>query len=85
MRFVNVLTVTRKDISTAIDRFLGPTGSESVLRELRSSITRTRDARPAHAPASTIRDLFDSLTGHNTTDHVLRSLRVAVARASRMR
>src|SRR4051794_19372284 len=46
----NLLPVTRKQIETAIDRFLGGISSESVLRELRSSIVKTRQARTNPRP-----------------------------------
>jgi hypothetical protein len=81
-----VLSVTRKDIQTAIDRLLGNTTSESVLRVLREEIT-TRRRRKAveHGLTGRARDLVEILTGRSVTDNVLRRLRLATSKAARTR
>jgi len=79
--------VTRKQIETAIDRFLGGSTTESIIRELRSSIVRTREARSHPRPLvfRPIRDFVDTLTRRRMTGSVLRGVRTAVVKASRMR
>ena len=79
--------MTRKQIETAIDRFLGGSTTELIIRELRLSISRAREARtnPRPLAARPIRDFVDTLTRRNMTGNVLRGVRLAVAKASRMR
>jgi len=79
--------VTRKQISSALDRFLGGTTTEAIIRELHSSIVRTRLARqqPRRLVTTPIRDFVDTLTRRNMTEAVLKRVRVAVAKAQRMR
>ena len=79
--------MTRKQISTALDRFLGGTTTESIIRELRSSILRTREAKtqPRRGTSQPIRDFVDTLTRRNMTEAVLKRVRLAVAKAQRMR
>lgn len=81
-----MLSVTRKQIASAIGRLLGLSTSESVLRELRSSIVKARAARANPRPHAPVRANFvDTLTRHNVRNHVLRRVRMAVAQASRTR
>ena len=80
----------RKQFSSAIDRFLGGISSESVLRDLRHSITQTRAAaqQPRPVPVaiqSPIREFVDTLTRRRQTDTMLKRLRLAVANVSRLR
>jgi hypothetical protein len=79
--------VTRKQIETAIDRFLGGSTTELIIRELRMSISRAREARtnPRPLAARPIRDFVDTLTRRNMTESVLKRVRLAVDRAQRMR
>jgi hypothetical protein len=74
--------VTRKDFRSTIDRILGSTTSASVLSELRSSITRLRTPAGLKRPS---RDLFEIITGRSMTDTVLRRLRTATSKATRLR
>jgi hypothetical protein len=87
LRATNLLPVTRKQFDTAIDRFLGGISSESVLRDLRTSIVRTRAARtnPRPVPQSPIREFVDTLTRRRMTNSMLARLRSAVANVSRLR
>lgn len=80
----------RKHFSSVVDRILGGISSESVLRDLRHSISQTRAAalepRPIQsAIQSPIRDFVDTLTRRRQTDTMLRRLRLAVANVSRLR
>ena len=79
--------VTRKQIETAIDRFFGGSTTELIIRELRLSISRAREARshPRPLAARSIRDLVDTLTRRDMTEATLRRVRLAVSKASRMR
>lgn len=79
--------VTRKQIETAIDRFLGGSPTELIIRELRLSISRAREARshPRPLAARPVRDFVDTLSRRNTTEAVLRRVRVAAVKASRTR
>ncbi len=81
------LPVTRKQIESAIDRFLGGSTTESIIRELRSSIVRAREARSHPRPLASrpIRDFVDTLTHRNMTQSVLKRVRIAVDKAQRMR
>ncbi|MGZ8829121.1 MAG: hypothetical protein ACXW2Q_01955 [Thermoanaerobaculia bacterium] len=81
-----MLSVTRKDIQTTIDRLLGNTTTESVLRLLREEITLRR-RRKAVQPGVTgpARDLVEILTGRGVTGNVLRRLRLATSKAARTR
>ena len=81
-----MLSVTRKDIQTAIDRLLGSTTPASVLRGLREEITlRRRRKAVQHGLTGGARDLVEILTGRSVTDNVLRRLRLATSKAARMR
>ena len=81
-----MLSVTRKDIQTAIDRLLGHTTTESVLRVLREEITLRRRRKAAQqALTGRARDLVEILTGRSVTDNVLRRLRLAASKAARTR
>jgi len=81
-----VLSVTRKDIQTTIDRLLGTSTTESVLRLLREEITLRRGRKAAqHVLTGRARDLVEILTGRSVTDNVLRRLRLATSKAARMR
>ena len=79
--------MTRKQIETAIDRILGGSTTEFIIRELRMSISRTREARshPRRLASHPIRDFVDTLTRRNMTEATLRRVRLAVNKASRMR
>ena len=79
--------MTRKQIETAIDRFLGGSTTELIIRELRLSISRAREARSHPRPLASrrIRDFVDTLTRRNLTEDTLRRVRLAVSKASRMR
>jgi hypothetical protein len=80
-----VLVVTRKDIQTAIDRVLGTSTTESVLRTLREEITLRRRRKAARQGfTSRARDLVEILTGRSVTDNVLRRLRLATSKAARV-
>jgi hypothetical protein len=81
------MSVTRKDIQTAVDRLLGDnTTTESVLRLLRQEITlRRRRKAVQQGLTGRARDLFEILTGRSVTDNVLRRLRLATSKAARMR
>ena len=85
-----MLCVTRKQFGSAIDRILGEASSASVLRDVRHSITQTRAAalQPRPIPSviqSPIREFVDTLTRRRQTDSMLKRLRLAVARVSRLR
>ena len=81
-----MLGVTRKDIQTAVDRLLGSTTTESVLRLLREEITLRRRRKVAQQGITgRARDLVEILTGRSVTDNVLRRLRLATSKAARMR
>lgn len=81
-----MLSVTRKDIQTAIDRLLSTSTTESVLRLLREEITlRRRRMAAQHSLTGRARDLVEILTGRSVTDNVLRRLRLATSKAARMR
>ena len=80
--------MTRKQIASALDRLLGGSSSEWVIRELRSSIVRAREARSHPRPLAPrpILDFVETLTGrHKPTDAMLKRVRLAVAKAQRMR
>lgn len=79
--------MTRKQIETAIDRFLGGSTTELVIRELRLSISRAREARSHPRPLASrpLRDFVDTLTRRNMTEAMMKRVRLAVNQASRMR
>jgi hypothetical protein len=77
--------MTRKDIRTAIDRLLGNSTSESVLRELFADITLGRRRRAAQHRPTRARDLIEILTGRSVTDLVLRRVRMTAAKTIRVR
>ncbi|HSP17499.1 MAG TPA: hypothetical protein VLV78_22330 [Thermoanaerobaculia bacterium] len=87
LRIPNVLDVTRNDIRAALDRLVGDTSMESVLRDLRHWMVRSRAEHPgARRAATPIRDLLGSWRHRGVTSNVLRELRTAAARsASRSR
>ena len=74
--------MTRKDIRTAIERLVKPAPSDSVLTELRSSIRRLRTPVNLRRPRV---DLFQLITGRSVTETVLRGLRTAASKATRLR
>lgn len=79
--------MTRKQLVSVLDRVLGGSTIDRVLREVRSCMVRTREPRshPRRLASQPIHDFIDALTRRKTTEAMLQRVRSAAGKANRLR